>query len=142
MNEPDPMDEFLKQERVEDFHKDVQHTEAKPQKMRTAADDIIEQIGGEAPARAPIRTCSSCGGVDFTTRRPVTGPAVTRCQGCGVKTYGASGPRTVDSAPAMHGQSAGGPYYRGTKVRDPVDPNSPISRLKGRSYRALKAKDD
>jgi hypothetical protein len=141
MDDTDPMDEFLKQGRVEDFHKEVQSTEAKPQAMRSAADDIIEKIGGErAPKRAP-RACPSCRGVDFVTRRPVSGPATARCRGCGFKMVG-PGPRVVDSSPATHDQGAPGPFYRGTQTPNPGDPYSPTSRTKARSYSALKAQDD
>lgn len=141
MDTPDPLDEFLKQEQVKDFHKDVQETEAKPQRMRTAADEIIETIGGEPAKKSAKRTCPQCQGIEFKVRRPVTGPMIARCIGCGFKMHG-PGPRTVDSAPKTHGQLPHGPTYRGTRIRAPMDPHSPIARRKGRDYRALKAKDD
>jgi hypothetical protein len=141
MDTPDPLEEFLKKERLEDFHKEAQETEAKPQRMRTAADEIIETIGGEPAKKSRVRTCPQCQGIEFNIRRPVTGPMVARCRGCGFKMYG-PGPRVIDSAPKTHGQLPHGPTYRGTKSPPPSDPYAPIARRKGRDYRELKAKDD
>jgi|SaaInlStandDraft_6_1057023.scaffolds.fasta_scaffold00956_13 hypothetical protein len=141
MDPNDPLDEFLKQESIKEFHKDAQQTEAKPQRLRTAADEIIETIGGEPPKKDARRTCPVCSGTEFKIRRPITGQMTAKCQGCGFKMHG-PGPRVVDSTPKMHGQLPHGPTYRGTRSPPKQAPHSPIARLKGRDYRALKAKDD
>jgi hypothetical protein len=145
MDADDPLEEFLRQEKkVEDFHKEVQETVVKPKMMKTAADDIIEVIGGHKPPAPPKPTCPKCGGLDFTIRRPLSGPAVKRCTGCGMKTYGgARSPVWMQEGPGVgHGQGTGGAYYSGSATA-PVstEKHAPTSRRKAKSFTALKNKD-
>jgi hypothetical protein len=145
MDADDPLEEFLRQEKkVEDFHKEVQDTVVKPKLMKTAADDIIEVIGGFKPPAPAKQCCAKCGGTDFTIRRPLSGPAVKRCTGCGMKTYGGSRSSVwmQKGAGVGHSQGAGGAYYKGLAT-PPIstEKHAPTSRRKARSYAALKKKD-
>jgi hypothetical protein len=145
MDADDPLEEFLRQEKkVEDFHREAQETVVKPKMMKTAADDIIEVIGGHKALAPPKPTCPKCGGTAFIVRRPLSGPAVKRCTGCGMKTYGgARSPVWMQEGPGVgHGQGTGGAYYSGSATA-PVstEKHAPTSRREAKSFTALKNKD-
>jgi hypothetical protein len=138
MDYDDPIDEFLKPERLEDFHQAEQKTVAAENKMRSAADDVIDALGGISRKPKPKVTCAKCKGTEFNTFRPLSGPVVKQCATCGTRTYGASR-SPVWMSEVGHAQGVGGAYYRGSEVA-PVatETHSPRSRTKSRNY----TKDD
>jgi len=138
MQEDDPFEEFLKKERLEDFHKEEQTAKPVAQSMRSAADEIIEAIGGVKPRRKTQRVCK-CGSTEFTVRTPLSGEKIHQCVKCGTRSYGvARSPVWMQGDATQHAQGSGGSYYRGPDVAPTdVETHSPKSRAKSRSYAAL-----
>jgi hypothetical protein len=143
--EDDDLEEFLKPARVEDFHKEAQVAKpgAATGTMRSAADDIIDAIGGvKKPTKAPLKC--KCGSTSFTIRTPLTGQKIHQCTSCGNRLYGV--PRSsvwMQPEGGSHAQGTRGPYYRGSDIAPQgTETHSPTSRIKSRSYAALLEEED
>ena len=110
---------------------------------RSAADDVIEQVGDFAPVkkRNP-NACPGCEGVDIRTTRPLGGAPRNQCRTCGRKWLG--GPRSpAKLVLAKNGPTQTaikGPYYRGSALLPDRDKHAPKSRTKAKSLSALKDK--
>lgn len=143
MNDDDPFEEFLKKERLEDFHKEEQTAKPVAQSMRSAADEIIEAIGGVKPPQRAQRICK-CGSTEFTVRTPLSGQKIHQCAKCGTRSYGAARSSVwMQGDAAQHAQGSGSAYYRGSDVAPAgVETHSPKSRAKSRSYAALLEEED
>jgi ribosomal protein L37AE/L43A len=141
MDYDDPIDEFLKPEKLEDFHQAEQKAVPGQSKMRSAADDVIDALGGVKHRAKAKKACPSCKGTDFNVTRPLSGPAVSRCTQCGHKLFGASRSPAWMAEP-VHGQGAGGAFYRSYEsAPSPTETHAPKSRMKGRNYADLKDKE-
>lgn len=145
-DEEDALNEFLKTKRVEEFH--AQEQTAVPQiarqSLRSAADEVIDLLGGvKKPARR-VLTCPKCGGSDFTPRSPLSGPKINQCTKCGNKLIGA--PRSsvwMQGSAAQHGQGSGGAYYSGSESAPQNLESHPAKfRAKSRNYAALKDEEN
>lgn len=130
---------------ISEFRKDTANSPGPTKRAagRSAADDVIEQVGDLAPVKKKNpNACHSCGGVDIRTTRPLGGAPRNQCRACGHKWLG--GPRSpAKLVLAKNGPtqtSVRGPYYRGSAVRPDGDKHSPKSRTKAKSLPSLKDK--
>ena len=112
---------------------------------RSAADDVIEQVGQLGPARPtrPPGSCPQCSSMEIRTTRPIGSAARNLCRSCGFKWLG--GPKSP--APLILEKNGPtqtitkGPYYSGSAVLPDRDPHEPTARRKGKSLSALREKD-
>jgi len=128
---------------ISEFHKDLQHSQAKPETTgRSVADDVIEAIGGFGSVKVRKKgACPACGGASVTTNYPVGGAARNICQSCAHKWLG--GPKSI--APLVlakvgePGSAAVGPFYKGGPALSAAqDPNQPTARRKAKSLNKIK----
>lgn len=136
----DDIEDEIRPKRVEDFHSQEQFaTPAAKKSVRSAADDVIDLLGGVTKPEKQIPRCAKCGGTNFNVRTPLSGPKVSQCTACGTRSYGA--PRSsvwMQGATTSHGQGTGGAYYSGSEVAPPNSERHPAKfRTKSRSYAAL-----
>ena len=144
--EEDALNEFLKTKRVEEFHAQEQSAvpQAAHQSLRSAADEVIDLLGGVKNPTKRTLTCPKCGGSDFNIRNPVSGPKINQCIKCGNKLIGA--PRSsvwMQGSAAQHGQGSGGAYYSGSESAPQNLESHPVKfKTKSRSYAALKDEEN
>ena len=138
-DEDDAVDGFLKPKRLEDFHAQEQAaTPVARNSVRSAADDVIDLLGGVKRPEKRVPTCPFCGGTKFEHRSPLTGPKVSQCTGCGKRSYGAARSSVwMQGSSATHGQGPGGSYYSGPEVAPQnTETHSARFRAKSRSHAA------
>lgn len=129
---------------IHQFRQDAQHVKvARSAAGRSAADDVIEQVGDFAPPKRQAKNaCPLCGSVDFRTSRPLGSAPRHKCRECGHKWMG--GPRSpsklvlAKTGPTQ--TSVSGPYYRGSASRPKQDRHQPTARRKAKSLAHLKEK--
>lgn len=133
----DPFEQFLRPKKVEEFH--AQEQTAVPgavrQSLRSAADDVIDLLGGIKKPTKHVLCCPNCKGTDFVKRTPLTSAPVNQCTKCGTKLYGvARSSAWMRGDSTQHSQGPGGAYYRGQDSPPPRETHAPAFRAKGRPF--------